>query len=197
MEHLNFNNPALLLEILAVALGLAYVILAALKNRWCWPFGILGSLVSMYIFVTYSFLYAEAILYCYYVLAGIWGWIQWNKPQKEDTATDISQKPLIEHLKLILLGLVLSVLLFLVLYFAFPKSQRPLFDSLTTVFSFIATWITIKKWIENWLYWIVINVASVILYYSRGLEIYALLMLLNAIMAVYGYFKWKKMLENA
>ena len=75
-------------------------------------------------------------------------------------------------------------------------AARPLIDSFTTIFSFIATYMTAKKWIENWLYWILINVVSVYLYYSRGLEIYAFLMLINAIIAAFAYYKWKKILAR-
>ena len=48
-----------------------------------------------------------------------------------------------------------------------------------------------RKWISNWIYWIVIDLVSVWLYWSRDLEIYALLMLIYALMAVYGYYSWR------
>ena len=73
------------------------------------------------------------------------------------------------------------------------EAEKPLIDSFTTIFSFIATYLMAKKWIENWLYWIVIDGVSVYLYYTRGLEIYALLMFAYTIIVVYGYFEWKKL----
>lgn len=191
-----FENIALFLEIIAVAFGVLYVILAALKNKWCWPFGILGSGISIYIFIVYSKLYAEAVLYFYYVIAGFLGWIHWQKTDAV-SGKDILSKPLKHHLGVLLVGSMLSVVLYYILATFFPSAQRPLFDAFTTIFSFIATWLTVKKWIENWLYWIVINIASTVLYFSRGLEIYSYLMVLNAIVAIYGYYNWRKLKLNA
>lgn len=185
------ENLELLLEITAVLFGVAYVILAANKNVWCWLFGILGSAISIYIFIVYSKLYAEALLYFYYVIAGILGWIYWKKGQ-EKSSSDIVSKPIITHILVIVVGIILSYILYKIIATLFPEAQRPLFDSFTTIFSFIATWLTVKKWIENWLYWIVINLFSVVLYQSRGLEIYSYLMLFNAIMALYGYIRWQQ-----
>lgn len=186
-----YNHTALVLEILAVAFGVGYILLAARKNSWCWPLGIIGSAISIYIFIVYSKLYAEAVLYFYYVIAGFLGWFYWKKDDKI-SSPDIISKPLLTHGYVIAVGTALSLALYYVLHRFFPEAQRPMFDSFTTMFSFIATWLTIKKWVENWLYWIVINCASMALYYSRGLEIYTYLMLMNAIMAIYGYIRWQK-----
>jgi nicotinamide mononucleotide transporter len=193
--HWISNHIDLVLEIVAVLCGVAYVILAARKNIWCWPFGILGSAISIYIFIVYSKLYAEALLYSYYVVAGIMGWVYWKKGEIS-SSPDIVSKPLKNHLFLLLFGLFLSLGLYQVITLFFPEAQRPLFDSFTTIFSFIATWLTVKKWIENWLYWIVINLASIVLYQSRGLELYSYLMLFNAIVALYGYIRWREILKK-
>jgi nicotinamide mononucleotide transporter len=193
--HWISNHIALVLEIVAVLCGVAYVILAARKNSWCWPFGILGSAISIYIFIVYSKLYAEALLYSYYVVAGVMGWFFWKKGETS-SSPDIVSKPLKNHFFLLLFGLFLSLGLYQLIAVFFPEAQRPLFDSFTTIFSFIATWLTVKKWIENWLYWIVINLASIVLYQSRGLELYSYLMLFNAIVALYGYIRWREILKK-
>ncbi|MFP5470354.1 MAG: nicotinamide riboside transporter PnuC [Bacteroidia bacterium] len=190
------ENLELLLEITAVLFGVAYVILAAHKNVWCWLFGIIGSAISIYIFIVYSKLYAEALLYFYYVVAGILGWLHWKKGEASKTL-DIVSKPIITHILVIVVGIILSYILYKIIATSFPEAQRPLFDSFTTIFSFIATWLTVKKWIENWLYWIIINLASVALYQSRGLEVYSYLMLFNAIMALYGYIRWREIKRRA
>jgi nicotinamide mononucleotide transporter len=68
----------------------------------------------------------------------------------------------------------------------------PLLDSFTTVFSFIATWLVAKRVLENWIYWICIDALTVYLYFSRELNLYALLSLAYTFMAVYGYIQWRK-----
>lgn len=184
------NNIALLLEIAAVILGIIYVVLAAKNKISCWIFGIIGSLLSIALFVIYAKLYAEAVLYVFYVLAGIYGWINWKNQKNE---AEVYQRKLITHLFIIGIGIVLSIGLYAILTSFFKESERPMIDSFTTVFSFIATYLTTKKWIENWIYWIVIDAVTTYLYFSRGLEIYALLMLAYSFIAVYGYLRWKKL----
>lgn len=184
------NHIALLLEITAVILGVIYVFLAAKNKISCWIYGIFASLLSIALFVVYAKLYAEAMLSLFYVAAGIYGWINWQNQKNE---LEVYQKNGIIHLFIIGAGIALSVGLYFILITFFEGAQKPLVDSFTTIFSLIATYLTTKKWIENWIYWVVINVVSTYLYFSRGLEIYALLMLAYSFIAVYGYFKWKKL----
>ena len=184
------NNIALLLEFVAVILGIIYVVLAAKNKISCWIFGILGSLLSIVLFVIYAKLYAEAVLYIFYVLAGIYGWINWKNQKNE---AEVYQKKITTHLIIIAIGIGLSIGLYFVLISFFKEAERPIIDSFTTIFSFIATYLTTKKWIENWIYWIVIDAVTTYLYFSRGLEIYALLMLAYSFIAVYGYLQWKKL----
>jgi nicotinamide mononucleotide transporter len=125
------------------------------------------------------------------------GWFYWKKGKSNASETDIVSKPLTNHIIILIVGTALSFGLYKFIAFFFPEAQRPLFDSFTTIFSFIATWLTVKKWIENWLYWIVINLASVVLYQSRNLELSSYLMLFNAIMSLYGYIRWQQIRKKA
>ena len=184
------NHIALLLEILAVIFGVLYTVLMAQNKISCWIFGILGSLLSVYLFIAYAKLYAEAVLYVFYVFAGIYGWVQWKK---QKIIEEVYQQKVSTHIKLIAAGTIVSMVLYFGLSYFFKEAEKPLIDSFTTVFSFIATYLMAKKWIENWFYWLVIDAISVYLYFSRGLEIYALLMFVYTLLVVYGYWKWKKL----
>lgn len=184
------ENIALLLEIIAVVFGVIYVVLAARNNILCWVFGIIGSTLSIWLFVAYAKLYAEAILYTYYVAAGIYGWIAWKK---EDDNLNVYSHPLKHHLLIVTLGTILSIGFYFLVTNIFTDAARPMIDSFTTIFSFIATYLTTKKWIENWIYWVVIDLVTTYLYFSRGLEFYSLLMLAYSVIAVLGYIQWKKL----
>ncbi|CAG0957112.1 MAG: nicotinamide mononucleotide transporter [Bacteroidetes bacterium] len=191
MENWIFNNTSLLLEIMAVMLGILYVILAARLNIYCWIFGIIGSLISIYIFIFYAKLYSEALLYLFYVIAGVYGWINWANKKKNISEVYSNSVP--KNLLIILGGIIFSLVLYKVITYFFLDAQKPLIDSFTTVFSIIATYLTAKKRLENWLYWIAIDALTTYLYYSRELEIYALLMLCYTLMAAYGFIRWKKL----
>jgi len=184
------ENKALLLEILAVIFGVAYIVLAAKNKISCWLFGIIAALLSIWLFIEHAQLYAEAFLYCFYVMAGFYGWYSWQNQVKEST---IYQHPLKNHSLLIIIGGIVSVGFYYLVTNIFTDAARPLIDSFTTIFSFIATYLTIKKWLNNWIYWIVIDVVTTYLYVSRELYLYAGLMALYSLIAIYGYLQWKKL----
>ncbi|MEL6865909.1 MAG: nicotinamide riboside transporter PnuC [Bacteroidota bacterium] len=175
-------------EILAVLFNLIYLIFAMRENRWCWPFGIIASVLSIYLFFI-SKLYAESILYFYYVLAGIYGWYTWGNRYKEKELP-ISTWSFEQHARVLAIGFVLSALLAFILQ-QFTDAQMALVDAHTTIFSFIATYMVTQKILENWIYWIIIDMITIGLYISRELYLYALLMVLFTIMAVWGYRAWK------
>ncbi len=183
------ENLPLIIELLATAFGLGYVILAAKKNIWCWLMGIMGSALSIYLFWVYSKLYAEAILSFYYVITGVIGWVQWNKPQEDKPFIKVDYKA---HVLFILTASILSLGFYQLVTNIFTDAARPMLDSFTTVFSFMATWITIKKWLSSWIYWIAIDAVTAVMYWSRDLNIYAGLMVLYTVLAVYGYLEWRK-----
>lgn len=170
--------------------GILYIVLVARNKIACWFFGIVGSLISIYLFIVYARLYAEAVLYAFYVVAGVYGWITWKAQSQPE---EVYSRPLSHHIKVTGIGTVLSLLLYYALNYLFEDAEKPLIDSFTTIFSFIATYLTAKKWIENWLYWVVIDAVTTYLYFSRGLEIFALLMFAYTIIAVYGYLAWKQL----
>ncbi|OFY97145.1 MAG: hypothetical protein A3K10_11580 [Bacteroidetes bacterium RIFCSPLOWO2_12_FULL_31_6] len=184
------NNFDLVLEIVAVIFGIAYVLLAAKNKISCWIFGIIGSALSIFLFIFYAKLYAESVLYLFYVFAGVYGWINW-KNQKDNH--QVFQHKLKTHLFIIIGGTIATLLFYFTMTYFFSGAKKPLTDSFTTIFSFIATYLTTKKRIENWIYWVVIDAVTTYLYYSRGLEIYSLLMLSYSFIAIYGYLKWKKL----
>ena len=179
-----------MLEIVSVIFNVGYIILAARENIWCWPFGIVGSGLSIALFID-ARLYAESVLFTYYVVMGVYGWYQWSGKRTTGNALQISEWPWRNHLVMLGVGYLGTFLLFLTLRH-FTDAEMPLLDSFTTIFSFIATWMTARRLLENWIYWIAIDALSVYLYLSRGLEVYALLTFIYTIMAIYGYFNWRK-----
>ena len=176
------------IELIAVGFNVAYVVLAWYQQKLCWVFGAIGSALSVYYFQHEDIrLYSEAGLYAFYVLIAIYGWWIWSRP---DTAK-IQTLPARKHLVIIVSGLLLAGMLS-GLTGQFTDAARPFADSLSTVFGVIATFLTIKKVLSNWIYWIVIDLFSVWLYLARHSEIYAAQMFLFSVLSVYGYYQWRK-----
>lgn len=181
------------LEYIAVALGTLYVLLAARGNRWCWPAGIASSALYIYINLVHH-LFQDAILQTYYVAAGAYGWWLWAKKDEPEQEMQVQTFSIQFNVLLILFGAALVP----VLGYGFGRLGNSLsyFDSAVTVFSFIATWLTAKKIIENWLYWIVIDMVAGAMYFKKELFATSCLYLFFCLVAVYGYFEWKKKMQR-
>lgn len=178
-----------ILEYTAVAFNVAYIILAARRSIWCWPMGIIGSLLSIVLFVQVR-IYAEAFLFMYYVVMGIYGWIHWSRSPAAQAFVAITWR-LQRHVWIALGGYGCAIVLGYLLD-AYTDSAQPYLDSFTTIFSFVATYMVAQKVLENWIYWIAIDSLTVYLYIARDLKLYALLSAVYTAMAIYGYMAWRK-----
>jgi len=178
-----------LVEIFATLAGLAYVVFLIREKVIAWPFGIAGSLLSIYLFVD-SKLYSEAFLYGFYVVAGFWGWIRWSR-RVAAHHNPVVRYRLPAHAVIILVASVVALTLATV-FSTYTDAQRPYIDAFTTAFSFAATYMEVKKVLETWVYWIVLNVASIWLYMDRSLDIYAALICVYALLSVWGLVQWSR-----
>jgi len=175
----------------AVVFSLLYVFLAAKQNRWCWVFGGISSFISIGLFIMVR-LYAESLLYLFYVLVAIYGWMVWNKNSAKQPVTELRPS---QHLIFIASALFMAAVLYY-LFANFTNAAKPLLDSLTTAFSILTTFLIVKKVLSNWIYWLLIDAFSVYLYWSRGLDVYALLMAVYTFMAIYGFIQWRKVYKH-
>ncbi len=170
--------------------ALIYVVLTAFENIWCWLFGILSSALSIYLCYTGN-LFLESGLQVFYVIIGGYGWHQWLHGSKEKTELNIQSYSINKNLILIGIGSIIWIPFALIANY-FSTQVMPFLDAFITAFSLIATWMTAKKVIENWLYWIVIDSLAIVLYAYRGFYLIALLYIIYTLLAAIGYIKWKK-----
>jgi nicotinamide mononucleotide transporter len=153
------------IEVLAALAGVAYVILAARRNRLCW---IVGAISSAFIAVVsaMSALPMQASLNAFYVGMSAFGWWSWTSGAARGVVP-VRTWPYARHVGAVLIVLALS--------FSSARwlaretdAAWPLLDSLTTWFSLLATWLQARAVLENWLYWIAIDGVLVFLFYARG-----------------------------
>ncbi|MBT3611366.1 MAG: nicotinamide mononucleotide transporter [Flavobacteriales bacterium] len=184
-NNLDFNWS--IIESTAVFFSILYVILAVKESVWCWGAAVIS--VILYIYICYTEqLYPETGLQVFYLLMALYGYHQWNK---NDSALKIQQWKTTRHLLILLLGALLTFLMGF--YFTiYTNAAMPLVDSFTTVFSVFTTYMVTKKVLRNWLYWIVIDIVSVYLYFSRDLHLTSLLFIVYTVIAIFGYFSWIK-----
>ena len=182
-------STALIVEILATTANLIYIVFLIKEKIICWPFGIVGSALSVYLFMD-ARLYSEALLYLFYAMMGCWGWLRWHRRLEQD------DNPVIRwHLNFHSRAIVLTCTAALGLGYSaqyFTDAERPFFDAFTTAFSFLATYMEITKVLETWIYWIILNLASIWLYQDRDLDIYAVLIGFYSVLSVWGFISWRK-----
>ena len=178
------------LETLAVALGVAYLVLAMRENSLCWYCAFFSTALYVWIFGDVS-LYMESALNVYYMGMAIYGWFQWQRGGGNHEGLEIVRWTVKQH------GLAISTIVLVALVSGYLLSigtdaRLPYLDSLTTWGSILTTVMVARKVLENWLYWIVINTISIYLYLDRGLEQTALMFMLYLVLAILGYYAWRK-----
>lgn len=190
-------------EWLAVLTGVLYVIFAARKMIICWLFALISSALYIYICIKFN-LYIESGLQFFYLVMAVVGWVAWNKKPKKIDKTDLLDTmegkavnadlknwPIEKHaLNIIASGITAFVLGFI--FSRFTDQANPYMDAFTTVYSLAATFMVTQKVVENWIYWIIIDIVSIYLYAGRGLHLSAVLFAIFTILAVFGYIAWRK-----
>ncbi len=178
------------IEALAVLFSIAYVILAAYQNNWCWPAAIIS--VSLYIYICFTAkLYSETGLQVFYLAMGFYGWWQWTKKSIENKKINITTIDFKKHVLIVLSGIGIT----LPFYFTtknYTDAALPFSDAFVTAFSLIATFMVTKKILENWIYWIVIDSIAIYIYMNRGLQLTAVLYFIYVIIAVVGFINWRR-----
>lgn len=152
---------------------------------------------AVYILVYYrAGLYADAAINVYFLLASVYGLVCWLMPRKgSPVVSPITTTPRSVWLPLTIITIIVWGIIAVALH-QFTDSTVPVADAFTTALSISAMWMLAKKYIEQWLIWIVVDVASAALYFYKGLDLTALLYLLYAGVAVAGYRKWRQLLQT-
>lgn len=176
------------LEWAAVITGVLYVIFAAKKMILCWLFALIST--GLFIFICFEEnLFIESGLQVFYFAMAIYGWLNWKKDQDKDL--NIQVWPLKYHL----INIVLSSLLALSLGWLmgmYTTQENPYLDAFTTIFSLAATFMVAQRVLDNWVYWIVIDIGLAYLYSSRGLELAGLQYFIFSIIAIFAWYSWYK-----
>ena len=197
-------SSEVVIEIVAAVIGLLYLLLEYKASVWLWPVGIVMSLFYVIVYVTGKF-YADAALQVYFIGANVYGLLKWTAsrwragkenlvPEHDGLKITTTPKHLI--LPLSLVTIAVWVLIYFVLH-TFTDSPVPIGDAFTTALSVVAMWMLSRKYVEQWLLWVVVNLVSVALYFWKGLYPTAILYSVYVVVAVLGYFRWRKeMISN-
>ena len=175
-------------EATAVALGIAYLLLAMRESLWCWYAAFVSTSIFLLLFWEVGLL-MESALQVYYLAMAVYGWWEWQQGSGDQSGLAISRWGARQHLGALAAVLVCSALSG-VLLSHYTGAALPYLDSFTTWGSILTTWMVARKILENWLYWLVIDSVSIYLYLDRALYLTALLFAAYLIIVLFGYRKW-------
>lgn len=180
------------LEAVSAGCSILYSLLLMREQRLGWLFGIASAVLGSVVLLDKK-LYAQSAIQLYFVAIGIYGWLYWSKAAKRNE--HIHKWPLANHAWAIAVCTLVS---FLVARFfiAYTDSPFPILDSTLTVFGLLASIKEARKILSSWLYWLVINIGSAVLYYQQQLQVYAVLMAVYAIICIPGYISWLRIYKQ-
>ncbi|MGI2169382.1 nicotinamide riboside transporter PnuC [Shewanella sp. MF05960] len=190
-------------EAIAVMLALAYLILAMRTNIWCWSAAFLSTAIYTVLFWNVSLL-MESVLNIYYMgmaVYGYWLWlhvppVQESQHHEVNTQLSISSWSLTTHSIVIAVTALVSIVVGYGMA-NYTSAAFPYIDAATTCFAVVTTYLVAKKVLENWLYWVVIDLVSIYLYFQKGLMLTSGLFILYVAMAVGGYMMWRKKYQHS
>lgn len=185
-----------MLEIIGVISGFICVYLASKEKIGTWLFGLINC-VCLFILFYKARLYAEVILQIFFFVTNIYGWINWVKEQK-------AQKPIknlserhrwILCITMILLGTIMGLIIarlhiYIPTWFANP-AEFAYFDSFIAIMSIIATILLVKRYVDSWQIWMLIDILCVYVYFSEGLYLLGVQYFVFMLIATQGYINFK------
>ena len=179
------------LDILTTILGLIYIWLEYRAHIALWVVGIVMPALDIILYWQHG-LYGEAGMACYYTLAAVYGLFVWKfkKSRKKHEPLSISYMPQRQYLPTVAFFFVAWAVIYYILI-RWTDSTVPVLDSFTNAMSFVGLWALSRKYVEQWLFWIVVDVVCTVLYVQKGIPFKALLYGLYVVIAIAGYYKWK------
>jgi len=183
------------MEYVAVFAGIVSVWFSRKENILVYPVGLINTI--FYIYLSYKGqLLGEASVNLYYTIMSIYGWYLWRKRDK-------LKKPLLQvtasNKKEWIRQLVFFGIFYIVIFLALTELKKefapgaiPWADALASAAAFTGMWLMTKKKVESWIWWIITNIASIPLYFSKGYVFTSVYYFILLILAVAGLTEWRK-----
>ena len=184
------------LDILTTILGLIYIWLEYRAHIALWVIGVIMPALDIVLYWQHG-LYGDAGMACYYTFAALYGFYVWKfvKTRKKKEPLPIIFMPRRQYLPTIVFFFVAWAAVYYVLV-TWTDSTVPLLDSFTTALSFVGLWALARKYVEQWVFWMVVDGVCTFLYIKKGIPFKAMLYGLYVVIAIAGYLKWRSMAKT-
>jgi len=183
------------LDITTTVLGLAYILLEYRASVWMWAVGFMMQALGIVLYYQKG-LYADCGMETYYIFVTVYGCYKWLRGTDDKRSLPVRHFPR----RLIVPWLVVIAAVWAVIYWllvTFTNSNVPVADSFTTALSIVGVWALAHKYLEQWFIWIVVDIVTTVLYFYKDIPFKASLYGLYVVIAVFGYFKWRRLMVEA
>jgi nicotinamide mononucleotide transporter len=196
-QYKEYPTYDIVLEIVAVVFGLFSVWYAKKDNILVFPTGIVSTLIFVYLLWKWT-LWGDMMINGYYFVMSIYGWYHWTRKKGDTVEFPISKISSSEkRIAIILFIFTIAFVVSVYQYFDKFTTWYAYVDTFITGIFFVGMWLMAKRKVENWIFWIVGDVISIPLYFSKGFTFTSFQYLVFTIVAVYGYLEWKKTLDSS
>jgi len=177
-------------ELAGFILALTMVGCNILEIHWGWPLASASSVLYFFVFQG-SKLYGDAALQVFFAVVALWGWFQWLRGKRADGSA-------LRPIRLSRRGWMLTVAACALLWPAtglflktYTDTDVPWWDAFPTAVSLVGQFLLGRKFIENWIVWIVVNTVSVGLFAYKGLGLTVVLYTIFIALSVLGWRSWR------
>ena len=184
------------LEIVAVACGLANIYLTVRQNIWCWPVG--GVMVSLYIYIFFGAkLYSDAALNVFFLVMQFYGWYQWTRgPVEHARSLSAVRRLVVRGWSWTTAGVLAGTAVLGTVMHRYTDAALPYPDAFTTLLSIFAQFLMTRKVLENWTLWIVADVVYIGVYAIKALYWTCGLYVVFLALCVQGYREWDRSAQS-
>lgn len=175
-------------------MGIAYLYYEYRADMRVWIAGIIMPAISLFVYWNAG-LYADFGINIYYLLAAVYGWYVWQYGHRQEVTERPIRRMPCRMLPILALTFATCFVAIGWVLERYTDSTVPWWDSFTTALSIVGMWMLARKWVEQWLAWIVVDVVCSGLYVYKEVYFYAVLYAIYVIVAVLGYREWKRKME--
>ena len=207
-----YETWQIILETVAAVLGVASTYYSTKRNIWVFPTGIVSTGIYIYLLFRFS-LYGDMLINVYYTSMSIYGWILWGQATESDETHVDVMRMTSREVGIGILLFIFSVLLVLGIYYYRPVIQNgfdtaymseigfhytyiDFIDSGLTATFLLGMWLMARRKLESWYFWIIGDMVAIVLFSVKGLGITSLQYIVFLILAIMGYYGWKKQIQR-
>ncbi len=183
------------MELIAVAFGIASVVLTIRQSVWCWPTGLVQVVLFIGIFYEAK-LYSDVVLHIIYVGLQFYGWYYWLYGDKTQPQLPVKSLPSFYLLSWFVL-VAIGTAIWGYGMAKYTDASFPYFDAFIMVASLVAQWLMARKLLESWGFWIAVDIVAIYVYWQKELHMTSILYAIFLALAIWGSIAWRKSIRNA